>query len=113
MATEPCSLDEAKRLRDEWSARGPGSTCADCEAVGFIPMIERAREAASPLGVYAFAVSAGFELATYAHGFIKRCGPCADPAPYGWIARIDLERIQTWMNSHPGEFALSELKELL
>jgi hypothetical protein len=110
VATEPRSLDRAKELRDEWSSRIT-QECSDCVRANHCDFVVAAQ--AAMLSVKEFAESDGWTNCSDRCGFLKRCSACTDARMYAWIRRIDLERIQTWMDAHPNPFDLNELKALL
>jgi hypothetical protein len=83
------TLDEAKQFRAYHSKRW-AEPCEGCE---YAPL-------GALRGTDAEIDARGYELCIYRAGWFKRCAACvALPPPHAWLARIDLDRLQPWLQA--------------
>lgn len=86
MPRAPITIDDAKAFRDyRVDMCTPNYTCDDCERM---PMWQTLSDAER---------DAGWRVETYCNRYARYCASCEASRDYAFLAGVDLERLQTWL----------------
>lgn len=115
-----CTLDDAKAVIEKTKAARPQcSKCSNFDIRAFWhvtsgkhPPIDEDRMQAAVEAEVSAQLGPGWQH-QYGAAFCKRCESCAATPEFPWAHRLDVEKVQAFMNEQQNAFWLGELEKTL